>query len=153
MGLLDELKGFLAGRSPLAQDRSGGGADLEIQAATAILLLEAAYGDESYAWREHRTIVKALEREFGLGPKQTRDLLARAEEIRPPVVKLVDVTDVIRDRFDRQQRQEILRLVQRVIESDGDVAEWEAAFADHVARAVGLSGEDARAARHADERP
>jgi len=153
MGLLDEVKGFLARRGAPAQSRSGAQADLELQAATAILLLEAAYGDESYAWREHRTIMKGLEREFGLSRKEALDLLDRANEIRPPVVKLADVTDVIRDRFDEEQRQEIRRLVQRVIETDGDVAEWEAAFANHVARALGLSGEDARAARQAGGQP
>lgn len=153
MGLLDEVKGFLARRGAPAQSRSGAQADLELQAATAILLLEAAYGDESYAWREHRTIMKGLEREFGLSRKEALDLLERANEIRPPVVKLADVTDVIRDRFDEEQRQEIRRLVQRVIETDGDVAEWEAAFASHVARALGLSGEDARAARQVGGQP
>jgi uncharacterized tellurite resistance protein B-like protein len=153
MRLLDAVRDFLGRRGAPAHDRSGAPADLELQAATAILLLEAAYGDESYVWREHRAIVKGLEREFGLGRQATLDLLARAEEIRPPVVELADVTGVIRDRFDKEKRQEILRLVRRVIETDGDVAEWEAAFADHVARAVGLSEEDARAARGAGDRP
>jgi len=97
--------------------------------------------------------MKGLEREFGLSRKEALDLLDRANEIRPPVVKLADVTDVIRDRSDEEQRQEIRRLVQRVIETDGDVAEWEAAFANHVARALGLSGEDARAARQAGGQP
>jgi uncharacterized tellurite resistance protein B-like protein len=150
MWLLDEVRAFLEKREALARDRSD--ADLELQAATTILLLEAAYGDESYVWREHRAIVKGLEREFGLAKKETGELLARANEIRPPVVKLADVTDVIRERFSKEQRQEILKLLWRVIETDGEVAEWEAAFADHVARAVGLSREEARAARQPGRR-
>lgn len=145
MRLLDAVRDFLGGRD--ARARGGAEADLELQAATAILLLEAAYGDESYVWHEHRAIAKGLERTFGLGKQETSELLARADEIRPPVVKLADVTDVIRERFSKEQRQEILQLLQRVIEVDGEVAEWEAAFVDHVARAVGLSREEARAAR------
>jgi uncharacterized tellurite resistance protein B-like protein len=144
MRLLDAVKEFLGRRDARTQSSED---DLELQAATAILLLEAAYGDESYAWREHRAIVKGLEREFGLGKKETSELLARADEIRPPVVKLADVTDVIRERFSQEQRQAILQLLRRVIEIDGEVAEWEAAFAEHVARALGLSRDDARAAR------
>jgi uncharacterized tellurite resistance protein B-like protein len=145
----DELREILHARGPLAQDVAGTPADLELQAATAILLIEAAFGDEEYVWREHRAIVKGLEREFGLSRREIRELLGRADEIRPPVVKLADVTDVIRDRFSADQRAEVLRLVWRVIASDGVVEEWEEAFADHIGRAVGLSGEVARAARDA----
>jgi len=145
--LLDKVKAYLEERNLLAQDRSGEPADIELQAATTILLIEAAFGDTEYIWREHRIIVRGLEREFGLGRREVRELLGRANEIRPPVVKLADVTDVIRERFTVEQRKEVLRLVWRVIEADGAVEEWEEGFADHVAKAVGLSGEDARASR------
>ena len=147
MRLLDKVREFLQQRSLLAKDRTGAQSDLELQAATTILLLEAAYGDTDYLWRENRTIVKGLERDFGLGKKEILELLGRANEIRPPVVKLADVTDVIRDRFTPEQRKEVLRLVWRVVEADGTVDEWEEVFADHIGKAVGLSGEDARAAR------
>jgi len=135
--LLDKVKTHLQGRGPLDHDRTGKPADLELQAATAVLLLEAAYGDAEYVWREHRTIVKGLEREFGLGKQEILAILGRANEIRPPVVKLSDVTDVIRERFDQAQRAEVVRLVRSVIGADGEVAEWEAAFAEHIAKAVG----------------
>ena len=152
MWLLDKVKAFLEERRSLAKDRTGAPTDIELQAATTILLIEAAYGDTEYIWREHRTIVKGLEREFGLGRAEIRDLLGRANEIRPPVVKLADVTDVIRDRFSAEQRKEVLRLVWRVIEADGTVEEWEEAFADHIAKAVGLDREEARASRGPDGR-
>jgi uncharacterized tellurite resistance protein B-like protein len=152
MRLLDQVREFLQRRNPLAHDRTGALADLELQAATAILLIEAAYGDEEYKWREHRTIVNGLEREFGLGRKEILELLGRANEIRPPVVELSDVIDVIRDRLTRPQRDEVLGLVWRVIEADGVVGEWEEAFADHIALAVGLSVEEARAARGTSRR-
>ena len=147
MKLLDKAREFLQKRRPLGEDRTGAKTDLELQAATTILLIEAAYGDTEYIWREHRTIIKGLEREFGLGKREILELLGRANEIRPPVVKLADVTDVIRDRFTSEQRKEVLRLVWRVIEADGSVEEWEEAFADHIGEAVGLSGEDARECR------
>jgi uncharacterized tellurite resistance protein B-like protein len=151
--LLDQVREHLQKRNSLAQDRSGAETDLELQAATTILLIEAAFGDTQYIWREHRAIVRGLEREFGLGRKEIRDLLGRSNEIRPPVVKLADVTDVIRDRFSKEQRMEVLALLWRVIEADGAVEDWEEAFADHIGRAVGLSGKDARAARASVREP
>jgi uncharacterized tellurite resistance protein B-like protein len=148
VSLLDRVKGFLDQRHGLLErDRTGAPADLELRAATAVVLLEAAYGDSAYVWREHRAIVKGLEREFGLGRKETLELVGRANEIRPPIVKLADVTSVLRERLDEAQRKEVARLVWSVVEADHEVAEWEEAFAEHVSRAVGLSAEEAREAR------
>ena len=149
MKLLDALRDFLQQRHALARDRAGQQTDLELQAATAVLLIEAAYGDTEYVWREHRTIVKGLEREFGLGKQQVLELLGRADEIRPPVVKLADVTEVICARFSKEQRAEVVRLVWRVVAADGAVDEWEGLFADHIAKVLGLSADEARAARAA----
>ena len=149
MSIFDDVKQYLQSRHPLAHDRTGAPADLEMQAATAILLLEAAYGDVEYVWREHRAIVKGLERDFGLGKQEVLRLLGRANEIRPPVVKLADVIEVVRDRFDEKQREEIVRLLWRVVEADGSIGEWEEVFADHVAKAVCLNCDHVRAARAA----
>src|SRR5262249_5448685 len=98
-------------------------------------------------WREHRAIVRGLEREFGLGREEILRLLGRANEIRPPIVRLSDVTDVLRDRYSREQRIEIVRLLWRVIEADHVVEEWEQIFADHIAQAVGLDREETARAR------
>ena len=147
MHLFDRIKAFLHRDRPLDRDAAGAKADLELQAATAILLLEAGYGDTEYDWHEHRAIVRGLERDFGLGRKEVATLLERASEIRPPVVTLADVTDVIRARLASEQRKEVVRLLWQVIRADGAVEPWEAAFVDHVAGAVGLTGNEVRAAR------
>lgn len=147
MWLFDRVRDFFRRNAPLALDERGQPADLELQVATAVLLLEAAYGDQDYAWSEHRAIVRALEHGFGLGHRQVLEILGRAEEIRPPVVQLRDVTDVVSSRFDVEQRKQLLRLLWSVIEADDVLAEWEQSFADHVARAVGLDAAEARAAR------
>lgn len=147
MRLLDELKDLLKREHVLARDGSGTPADLEVQAATALLLLEAAHGDEEYAWHEHRAIVKGLRRAFGLGRSDVRRLLERAEEIRPPMVRLADITEVVRERYDEAQRLEIVRLLWRVVEADGSVQEWENAFTTHVAETLGIPEASVQATR------
>lgn len=149
MWLFDRVKEHLQRRGArgLALDRSGRPADLELQAATAVLLLEAAYGDEQYLWREHHAIVRGLKRAFGIDRKQVSELMARAEEIRPPVVTLADLTQVMVDRFDEKQREEVLALVWEVINADDVQQSWEVSFAEHVAQAVGLAPEQARRVR------
>ncbi len=144
MRLMDRVTEFLRGSREDAADAEGDPAELELQAATAVLLLEAAYGDSTYEWSEHRVILRGLEREFGLGRKQTLEVLGKAQEIRPPAVRLTDVTDVIRDRYDAAQKRRLLDLVWKVIEADGRVEPWEEAFAEHVARVLEVSPEEAR---------
>jgi uncharacterized tellurite resistance protein B-like protein len=145
--ILDLVRGHLTERSSLATDKEGEPADLEMRATIAVLLLEAAYGDEQYAWREERAILDGLERSFGIGHREAQDLVGRAGEIRPPVVLLSDLTEVIVDRYDEDQRMDLVTLLWGVIEADHVVDEWEKVFADHVARAVGLSVSQAREAR------
>jgi uncharacterized tellurite resistance protein B-like protein len=149
MRLLDELKDHLKRRPPLVHDQTGAVADLEVQASTALLLIEAAWGDEEYVWREHRAIVRGLKRAFGLTRPDVLSLLKRSEQIRPPVVRLADVTDVIRERYDGQQRREVVRLLWQVVDADGIETGWERIFATHVARTVGISDEETLALRQA----
>ena len=147
MSLLERIRAHLSDRGSLARDSQGEQADLELSAATAVLLLEAAYGDQDYAWSEHRTILRGLESGFGIGRREAQRLLDRAEEIRPPAVKLADVTGVIAERYDLEQRKAVLALVWNVVEADRVVEDWEESFASHVAGALGLSAEQAREAR------
>ena len=121
MWLIERVRELLARQNPLAKDAKGAPADLEIRAAAAVLLLEAAYGDAEYVWKEERILVRGLESAFGIGRKETRELLGRAQEIRPPVVKLADVTEVLASRYDLEQRKQILALLWRVIEADAVV--------------------------------
>jgi uncharacterized tellurite resistance protein B-like protein len=149
--LWKRVEDHLRGRPELREDRHGQPVDLEVQAATAILLLEAAHGDEEYVWREHRTILRGLERGFGIGKEEVLGLLGRAQEIRPPVVRLDDVTEVIAERYTREQRQRIVALLWKVIDADAVLEPWEEVFGNHVAQAVGLSPEEAEAARRGPE--
>jgi uncharacterized tellurite resistance protein B-like protein len=147
--LLDRVRELLGRQGPLAKDAKGDLVDLEVMAAAAVLLLEAAYGDEAYVWKEERALVRGLERAFGIGREETRELLARAAEIRPPVVTLADITDVLSSRYALEQRKRVLELLWRVIDADARVAPWEAAFAEHVTRALGLTaaqGDEVRSA-------
>lgn len=147
MSLLDQVRELLGRKTPLAKDAKGEPADLELEAAAAVLLLEAAHGDEEYLRKEERVLTRGLERAFGIGREETRELLGRAEEIRPPVVKLADLTELLASRYDVAQRKQILALLWRVIDADQVVEPWEAVFARHVREALGLSAAEAQEAR------
>ena len=92
-----------------------------------------------------------MNRGFGLGKDEVRDLLGRAQEIRPPVVKLADVTELLAERYTPEQRRSIVALLWKVIDADARLEPWEEVFGNHVARAVGLSPEEAETARRGAE--
>jgi uncharacterized tellurite resistance protein B-like protein len=145
--LLDRVRAHLEREAPLAKDGHGAPVDLEVKAAAAVLLLEAAHGDETYPWKEERALVRGLEHAFGIGRREAHDLIGRAEEIRPPVVRLDDVTEVLATRLSAPQRERVLTLLWQVIDADEVLEPWEAAFAEHATRALGLTqqqGEEAR---------
>lgn len=152
MSLFERVRELLGREQPLAHDAKGDPADLEVRAAAAVLLLEAAHGDEEYVWREQRVLVGGLERNFGIGRKETQELLARAEEIRPPVVKLADVTEVLASRYDVEQRKQVLALLWRVIRADRVIEPWEAVFVAHVTKALGLTAAQGDEVRASTER-
>ena len=58
MKLFERVRELIGRSRPLAKDARGEPADLEIMAAAAVLLLEAAHGDEAYVWREKRALVR-----------------------------------------------------------------------------------------------
>jgi uncharacterized tellurite resistance protein B-like protein len=147
MWLLDRVRSHLERTAPLAKDRRGETADLEVKAAAAVLLLEAAHGDETYVWKEERALLHGLESAFGIGRKEARLLLERAEEIRPPVLHLDDVTEVLATRLSEAQRLSVLALLWLVIDADAVLEPWEVAFAAHATKALGLTPEQGVQAR------
>ena len=147
MWLLDRVRSHLERTATLATDGRGDPVDLEVKAAAAVLLLEAAHGDETYAWREERALWRGLESAFGIGRGEARQLLERAEEIRPPAIRLDDVTEVLTTRLDAARRESVLALLWQVIDADTVLEPWEAAFAEHVTRALDLTPEQGAQAR------
>ena len=69
--VLEEIKRLIKIRqsSPILEIHSR--EDAEVQAVTAMLLLEAAYGDEEYVWCEHRSIVLGLSGEPSVSQLRT----------------------------------------------------------------------------------
>ncbi len=112
--------------------------DEEIRAVVAMLLLEAAYGDEEYVWCEHQTIVRGLKRVFGLSRAEVDDVLARARFLRPPGMRLSEATRFLTRNLDEPDRQAIVELLLRVVDADGITEEWERAFVEAVSEALGL---------------
>jgi uncharacterized tellurite resistance protein B-like protein len=147
MPIFDRVRAFLHLRAPLATDRSGRPADLDLQVATVVLLLETAYGDAEYAPRERKAILRGIEREFGIGETDAIRLIESAERARPEGGDVSSLSERISERYDLAQRKRIAALVWKVVYADRVVDEAEEAFANHVTELTGLTAEEGEEAR------
>jgi uncharacterized tellurite resistance protein B-like protein len=145
--MFEQLKRVLSGEHPLAVDAKGAAADEELKVATVVLLLEAAYGDQELLRKEQRVILGGISREFGLSTEQARELATRAESIRPPAVTLKDLTDVVREGFDVEQRTRVLAWIWKIVLADRVETDWEQAFVEHVTERLWLSPQQAELAQ------
>lgn len=150
--MFERLKALFEGRHPLAKDAQGGVSDDEMRVATAVLLLEAGYGDQELLPKEAKTIIRSLEREFGLSADEAREIAGRAEAIRPPAVTLKDLTDVLRAGFSHEQRRRILALIWKVVEADHEETEWEESFFAFVKERLALTDQDSEIAQQMSRR-
>jgi uncharacterized tellurite resistance protein B-like protein len=147
MSIFDRVRGLLGSRAPLANDKRGEAADLDLQVATVVLLLETAYGDEEYVPRERDTIRRGIEREFGISKEDAVRLLESGELSRRERRDVSSVSAQIEARYDVDQRKRIIDLLWRVIYADRIVDEGEEALAEDVTRLAGLTREQGLEAR------
>lgn len=147
MSIFHRILAFLEGGAPLATDKNGEPADPQLKVATAALLLEMAHHDDEYVHNEQKTILRGLEREFGLSRDDAFYLLARAERTRPKGGDMSAIGEQILSHYDHEQRKRIAVLAWKVVYADQIVDEAEVELAGRMMVAGGLTPEEAQEAR------
>lgn len=121
--MLDKLKSLLfaggttAARSP---DRD------DVALAAAAVMVEAAMLDGTFDEDERASILGLLQRRFRLSDAEARALLADAEAEAAEKADLYAYTRAIKDRFDHDQRVEMVEMLWEVVYADGQVHDYEA---------------------------
>lgn len=96
-----------------------------IRLATAAVLLEVAHADSKLEKAEVDRIIDHLEKTFGLGEAETRELMDAAEEIRARSIDHWHLTNVIRTNTTLAARIEIVKTMFRIVWSDGFFHQYE----------------------------
>lgn len=122
--MLQKLKSLLfdgdastAARSPTADD---------VALAAAAVMVEAATLDGSFDQDERAAILRLLQQRFSLSDADSHALLAEAEAEVAETTELYAYTRAIKDRFDHDQRIEMVEMLWEVVYADGDVHDYEA---------------------------
>ncbi len=120
LGPLRKLLDQLAGGSPQqAYDEH------TLQLAAAALLVEISRADDEVTEQERETIRQAIGTTYDLGPEETAELIALAEDEVDESVSFYDFTHRLNEALSYRQRVEIVRMLWQVAFADGHIDRYE----------------------------
>ena len=132
--MIERLKSLFSGRDPLSEADHKQGLD-ELQLAAACLLVEVASLDSEFDATERAAISRLLQRRFELTEEAAERLIAAAETEVGQTHQLFSFTRVVKDRFDHEERIELMEMLWEVAYADGELHDYEANL---MRRAAGL---------------
>jgi uncharacterized tellurite resistance protein B-like protein len=119
----------------------------ELEAATALLLVEAASLDGDFDGEEETIIRGLLTEEFNLEDGEADALIADARVRADASVEFYGMTRTIKERMMPEDRARVLEMVWTVAYADGNLHDFEASLARRVAGLLHVSDRDSGEAR------
>nr|HIL74908.1 TerB family tellurite resistance protein [Rhodospirillales bacterium] len=119
----------------------------ELQAAAAALLVEAACMDGNFDDQERKSIISLMEQHFNLNDEESLTLISEAEKIIENASDLYAFTRVIKDRYEPEQRIEMVEMLWEVAFADRTVDHYESNLISRIAGLIFVSDRDRGEAR------
>jgi uncharacterized tellurite resistance protein B-like protein len=109
-----------------------------IQTATAVILLEIAYADNSLSVAEEQRLLEFLKARFAMTDERARELLEAAEGMRTQTIDHWNLTNLIRTNTSLTERIEIVKTMWRLVYEDGGLHQYENYLVRKLADLLGL---------------
>lgn len=120
------IKRLEAGFSNADAESSSASVDhADIERVAALLLVEVARADQSIELAELKTIGQAIARISTLSPEEIDALINESIEDADAAISLHAHVRMINERFDKQQRVDLVEQMWRVAFADGDLDRYE----------------------------
>lgn len=132
---LSNLFQKMAGPTPEERERQH---QHRMRLATASVLLETAYADDSFSMVEKKNIVDYLCAKFDLTREDAKELVETAEELRSETIDHFAMTNFIRQHSTLQERIEIVKEMWRLVYKDGNLHQYENYLVRKLASLLGL---------------
>ena len=145
--MLDKILNLLK-EGPKAPAASVSSGDTK-QVAAAALMVEAARLDRDFDEGERATITRVVKAQFGLTDEAATDLVDIAEKRQNANYSDMAFVNIVANSFDEAEKIDLLKMLWTVALADGDLHKFEERLVGHVARELGISAEDAKAAKAA----
>lgn len=109
-----------------------------IRLATATILLDIAWADGSFDPSEGGDLGEFLQRTFGLGSDETRELVEAAAEIRGQTIDHFALANFLRRNTTLDDRVEVVKMMWRVAYADDRLTDYEHYLVRKLADLLGL---------------
>lgn len=119
-----------------------------LRLATAALLLEIGRADTEVRDEERAATESAIQRVFDLGEKETRELVALAQEEVEQSTDLYQFTRLVDAEFSAADKKHIVELMWRVSMADGHIDKYEEHLVRRIADLLHVSHADFMHAKH-----
>lgn len=115
---LDDAFSAPAAASPRNHDEA-------VRTATAAILLDIAYADESFSMAEEARLLEFLKERFAITEEHARELLEAADQIRANTIDHWNLTNLVRTSVALPDRIEIVRTMWRLVYTDTNLHQYE----------------------------
>jgi uncharacterized tellurite resistance protein B-like protein len=105
----------------------------KLEAASAALLVEAACMDGHFDEKERKKIVSLMKANFGLNNEESETLVNETQSVMEQTGDLYSFTRVIKNRFDQQERIQMIEMLWEVAFADGNVDYYESNLISRIA--------------------
>jgi len=113
-----------------------------LELASAALLFEISRADEDISKIEKHEIASALRRVFSLEEQELQNLLDAADSAVSEAVSLYEFTDVLNEKFDREQKIKLIEMLWRVAFADDTLDKHEEYYVRKIAELLHVSHKD-----------
>ena len=114
----------------------------ELQAAAAALLVEAAFMDGNFDGQERKSIMSLMKQYFHLNDEESLLLVSEAEQVVENAGDLYAFTRIIKDRYEHEQRIEMVEMLWEVAFADGNLDHFESNLISRIAGLIFVSDRD-----------
>ena len=144
--MFERIKALLldSGGEAEAAEKSG---RRELELAATALLVEAALMDGNFDAVEREKVAHLLEVRFALEKVEAEALIEDATDKIRQSPQLYGFTRVVKDRFDHDDRVELMEMLWEVAYADGELHDFEANLMRRIAGLIYVSDRDSGAAR------
>lgn len=110
----------------------------KIRLATAAVLLDTAYADQSFSLAEEKNVVEYLRKNFNLSEESALQLVEAAAELRNHTIDHWNLTHMIRKSASLEERIEMVKAMWRIAYADGNLHQYEEYLVRKMADLLGL---------------
>ncbi len=140
--MIEKLEKYFRNRDRQENAAGPEGKPQHLILATAVLFLEMAYADFEIAPEEKVKLQQILKERFALNDQQIAGLIAQAGKDRKQSLDIWQFTNLLKENLSREERQQMLENLWRIIFADGRVDKYEDALIRKITGLLGLEHAD-----------